>query len=190
MILGISGGKKGGNTDYLVKLALEECKKAGHKTDFLNLWAKEIKPCLDCGVCKTGDCPISDDMNSILGLMEKADGIIIGSPVYFGSVSSHISLLFERSLPARRHDFRLRNKVGGGIAVGGSKNGGQEFVLRTITNFFTLHDMVVVGDSMPTAHFGGAAQGRNTGDASKDEDGVATVKNLGKKVAEVLNLTR
>lgn len=190
MILGISGGKKGGNTDYLVNLALEECKKAGHDVDFLNLSEKEIKSCTDCGACKNGDCPIDDDMKEILPMMEKADGLIIGSPVYFGIVSSHLSLMFERTLPSRRHNFKLRNKVGGPIAVGASQNGGQEFVLRSISNFFTLHDMIAVGDSAPTAHFGGAGVAKNPGDAAKDEDGIKTSRNLGKKVAEVVSLMR
>jgi len=190
MILGISGGKKDGNTDYLVKLALDECKTAGHDVGFLNVSEKEIKSCKDCGACKKDDCVIEDDMREILLKLENADGIIIGSPVYFGNVSSHISLMFERSLPARRHDFSLKNKVGGGIAVGGSKNGGQEFVLRTITNFFTLHEMVAVGDSAPTAHFGGAGMGKNPGDAANDEEGIKTCRNLGKKVAEVVSLIK
>jgi multimeric flavodoxin WrbA len=190
MILGISGGKQNGNTDSLVKTALEECKKSGFETEFLNLSKKDIKPCTDCDVCKKGDCPIGDDMGGILRLLAKADGIILGSPTYFGNVSSRVSLMFERSLPLRRQGFKLRNKVGGAIAVGGSRNGGQEFVVRAIQNWFTLHGMIVVADDAPTAHFGGIAVGRKTGDAARDETGLETVRNLGKRVAEVVSLKK
>lgn len=186
LVLGVSGGKGNGNVDILVKAALEECRKAGLQTEFLNISKKKILSCTDCGVCKSADCPLKDDMSGILKLMEKADGMIIGSPTYFANVSSHISLMMERSLPVRRQGFKLRDKVGGAIAVGGSRNGGQEFVVNVIRNWFSLHGMIVVGDDAPTAHFGGIGVGRNLGDTAKDEIGLETARNLGKHIAEVL----
>jgi len=185
-ILGISGGKENGNTDILVKATLEECKKAGLKTEFLNISRKKILSCTDCDVCKEKDCPLPDDMGSILKALENADGLIVGSPTYFANVSSHISLMMERSLPLRRQGFKLRNKVGGAVAVGGSRNGGQEFVINTIQNWFTLHGMLVIGDGAPTAHFGGIGTGRSSGDAAKDDIGLETARNLGKHMAEVI----
>lgn len=186
MILGISGGTEGGNADILVKAALDECKKAGRETTFVNISKKKILSCTDCGACRSADCPLKDDMSELLRLLTEADGIIIGSPTYFANVSSHISLMMERTLPIRRQGFKLRNKVGGAIAVGGSRNGGQESVIRTIQNFFTVHGMVVVGDDVPTAHFGGIGIGRTLGDASKDDTGLETARNLGKHLVEVV----
>ncbi len=185
MILGISGGQEGGNTDILVKAALEECKKAGLETRLVNISKKKILSCIDCGVCKDKDCPLKDDMPELLKILIGADGIIVGSPTYFANVSSHVSLMMERSLPLRRQGYKLRNKVGGAIAVGGSRNGGQEFVVKTIQNWFTLHGMIVVGDDAPTAHFGGIGVGRSLGDTAKDEIGLETARNLGKHIAEI-----
>jgi len=186
MILGISGGKEGGNTDALVKIALEECEKAGLEIKFVNVFNKNLKSCNDCGVCRECDCPIKDDMQGILDLLAKADGIIIGSPTYFANVSSRISKIMERSVSLRRQGFQLKDKIGGAIAVGGSRNGGQEFVTRTILNWFTLHGAIAIADGPPTAHFGGIGQGRKTGDAKNDEWGVKTSKNLGTHMAEVV----
>jgi multimeric flavodoxin WrbA len=187
MILGISGGSESGNADILVKASLEECKKAGLETKFINISKRKILSCTDCGACRSAPCPLKDDMQGILDSMAGADAMIIGSPTYFANVSSHISLMMERSLPLRRQGFKLRNKVGGAIAVGGSRNGGQESVIRTLQNWFTLHGMIVVGDDAPTAHFGGIGVGRGPGDAAKDDVGLETARNLGKHVAEIVS---
>jgi multimeric flavodoxin WrbA len=187
MILGISAGKDGGNTDIMVRAALEECKKAGLETKFLNIWSKEIRPCMDCGKCKTQDhCWQKDAMEEIQPLLEEADGFLIGSPTYFGGISGRLSMLFDRTLPLRRNGFKLRNKVGGALAVGGSRNGGQEFVVRSIQNWVTLHGGIVIADDAPTAHFGGIGMGRKSGDVAEDEPGMSTSKNLGKHLAEVV----
>jgi len=186
MILGISAGKAGGNTEILVRAALDECKSAGLETEFLSLWGKKIGSCVDCGKCKSQPmCWQDDSMKEIHPLLEKADAIIIGSPTYFANVSSRLALVFERTLPLRRNGFKLKNKMGGAIAVGGSRNGGQEFVVNIIRNWFSLHGMIVVGDDAPTAHFGGIGTGRTSGDASKDEVGLETARNLGKHIAEL-----
>jgi multimeric flavodoxin WrbA len=121
-------------------------------------------------------------------LMVKADGIIIGSPTYFANVSSRISKVMERSVALRRQGFKLKDKIGGGIAVGGSRNGGQEFVVKTIQNWFTLHGAIVVGDDVPTAHFGGIGWGMKKGDIASDEPGQTTARNLGKHVSEVVKM--
>ena len=191
MILGISGGKRGGNTEFAVKAALEECKKAGLETDFINLNNLDINHCIDCGKCRAMDvnCWQEDDMPEVIEKLEAANGIIIGSPVYFGNISSRLATLFERSLPLRRHDFRLKNKIGGAIAAGGSRNGGQELVISNIHSWMFIHDMIVVGDAKPTSHFGGMVTGRDPEEVATDETGLETVRNLGKKMAETVLLT-
>ena len=187
MILGISAGKVGGNTEILVKAALEECKAAGLEIEFITLWGKKLNPCVDCNKCKSQpSCWQDDAMKEIQPLLEKADGVLIGSPTYFANISSRLAMVFERTLPLRRNGFKLKNKVGGALAVGGSRNGGQEAVIGIIQNWFTLHGMLVVGDDAPTAHFGGIGVGRTTGDAAKDDIGLETARNLGKHLAEVV----
>ena len=190
-ILGISGSpRKDGNTDLLVKEALKVCAEKGAKTDFIGLAGKNIKFCDNCDMCAGGKnpCPKDDDVQQILDSMAQADALIIGSPTYFGSVSGQLKTLFDRTMPLRRKSFQLSGKVGGAIAVGGSRNGGQENVIRDIQNWMMIHEMIVVADKK-TAHFGGIAVGRNPGDALKDDVGVATVRNLGERVFEVVKKT-
>src|SRR5512136_3037516 len=86
-ILGIICSPRiGGNTEILVRKALESAKKEGAEIETWSIAGKEVKPCDHCGSCtKTGQCPIKDDMQSLYPKMIGADGILLGSPVYFWS---------------------------------------------------------------------------------------------------------
>ena len=84
----------------------------------------------------------------------------------------------------------MSNKVGSAIAVGASRNGGQETTIQQIHNFFLIHSMIVVGDKEPTAHYGGTGVGAGVDDCKNDEVGIETARNLGKKVAEVVKLIK
>ena len=98
-IIGIVGSSRmGGNTEILTKIALEEAQNEGVETELITLADKEIKPCDACLSCrKTGECHIKDDLPPILEKMLAADGIILATPVYFGSASPQIKALIDRS---------------------------------------------------------------------------------------------
>jgi len=184
-VIGISGSPRKGNTDVLVKEALEICKGGGLDADFISLSDFDVLYCDDCDFCRTEyGCSKEDNVKKILEKMENADAIIIGSPTYFGSVSGKLKSLFDRTLPMRRHGFKLSGKIGGAIAVGGSRNGGQEFTIQTIHHWMLIHEMLVASDKK-TAHFGGIAVARNPGDVLKDKSGMETVRNLAKNIVEI-----
>jgi len=113
-------------------------------------------------------------------MLESADGVVFGSPVYFGGVSSQMKAFMDRTRYLRRKGA-LKDKVGGAIAVGASRNGGQETTIQMIHNFFFIQEMIVVSDAK-TAHYGGTGW---SGDAKEDEYGSETARNLGLHVAEV-----
>jgi multimeric flavodoxin WrbA len=185
-VLGISGSPRKGNTDALVKKALEVCREGGLETDFISLADFNVVYCDDCNFCRTDyGCSKDDGVQEILDKMESADALIIGSPTYFGSVSGKLKSLFDRTLPMRRHGFKLSGKIGGAIAVGGSRNGGQEFVIQTIHHWMLIHGMVVVSDRK-TSHFGGISVARNPGDALADSEGMETVRNLSENIIKTL----
>jgi len=187
-VLGISGSHRGeGNTVDLVEKALSVCEEKGFEVEFVSLADKSIGFCTDCGRCRGSfECSIDDDVFPILEKMRDADALIVGSPAYFASVSGRLKTLFDRTLPLRRNAMMLSGKVGACVSVGGSRNGGQEFVVRDITNWMLLHEMIVVSDKK-TAHFGGIAVGRNPPDALQDEVGLKTVVNVSEKVCETLD---
>jgi multimeric flavodoxin WrbA len=185
-VIGIIGSpRKEGNTAYLVEKSLEAAQEAGVDVESIHLGKLEMEPCNACDICKlTGECPKDDDINDILNKLKDAHGIIIGSPVYFGNVSAQLKIMIDRSRPLRA-DFKLKDKVCGAIAVGASRNGGQETTITAIHEFLLIHDAIVVGDGSPLAHYGGTGAAGPAGDVEKDEIGIETSKNLGKRVAEL-----
>jgi multimeric flavodoxin WrbA len=92
---------------------------------------------------------------------------------------------------AYRKNWELRDKVGGAIAIGGGRNGGQEIALQLIHAVMFCQDMVVVADGKPHSRLGGSAVSGGEGGVLKDEQGMGTVKGVGRRVAEVaLKLAR
>ncbi len=185
-IIGVIGSpRNGSNTEILIRKALESAEEVGAETDLINLGSAEIEPCIACEICKsTGECAIYDDMQDITQKLGEADGLILGSPVYFGNVTSQMKIFMDRSRPLRI-DFKLKDKVAGAISVGASRNGGQETTISAMHEFLLIHDAIIVGDGAPLAHYGGTGMGGVVGDTKQDEHGIMTSINLGKRVAEL-----
>jgi multimeric flavodoxin WrbA len=113
-------------------------------------------------------------------------GIIIGSPVYFGNMSSLCKAFLERLMVFRKEGFTLSNKVAGVLAVGAARNGGQELTIQSIQTSLFCQEMIVVGESRPTAHFGpGVWSGGEFKSVTDDEVGMNATRNLGRRVAQV-----
>ena len=91
----------------------------------------------------------SDDFPSLVPKLgdPKVAGIIIGSPVYFGNMSSLCKAFLERLMMFRKDNFALSNKVAGVLAVGGARNGGQELTIRSIQTALFGQEMIIVGES-------------------------------------------
>lgn len=181
MILGVSGSpKKGGNTEYILDEALKVASERGFKTERLLCSALRVGYCDDCGDCARGKpCPIEDDMNEFYDQMENADGIIIASPVYFGTISAQIKAVFDRTILLRRQGFKLKDKAGCALTVGGSRNGGQEKAIEAIHAWMHIQGMIVVGDDK---HFGGIA----VRPAAEDRIGRTTVIGSANKLCDLL----
>jgi multimeric flavodoxin WrbA len=122
-VLGISGSpRSGGNTDILVREALDALAGEGFETDFLSLADRPVRPCVACRGCATAEglrCVQEDP--AFEGVVERfvaADGVIVGSPVYFGSATPQTMALLDRvGYVARCKENFLRRKVGAAIAV-------------------------------------------------------------------------
>jgi len=179
-VVGISGSpREEGNTDFLVKETLAAAQEVeGVQTEFISLARKDIQPCDGCNSCKQAKkCHIQDDFESIYKTMEEADGIIIGSPVYFGSATPQVKSLIDRAgyIQGRRGD-KFKGKVGGPIVV--ARRAGQNFTLAQLLFFFLVTEMIV-----PGASYWNIAFGRKKGEAAQDKEGVKTVRDFGRKVA-------
>jgi len=122
-IVGILGSeRKGGNTEVLLDVALEEAQKNGVLTDKVPLRDKSIAPCDGClGCVKTGKCVIEDDAQKIYEKMLESEGIIWATPVYFWSMSGQTKTLMDRTYALLFPKLQLTNKTGGLILVAGTR---------------------------------------------------------------------
>jgi len=115
----------------------------------------------------------------------KVKGIIIGTPVYFANMTSLCKAFLDRCMTFRKNNFSLSNKVAGVLAVGGVRNGGQEITIQSVLAALLCQEMIIVGDGRPTAHIGATVWNNGKSPVTEDEFGMATAKNLGRRVAEV-----
>ena len=185
-VLGISGSPRpGGNTDILVKLALSVLDEEGIQTEFLSLADRPIKPCTACGGCAKSDkveCVQEDP--AFEGMIERftqADGILVGSPVYFGSATPQTMALLHRvGYVARANDHLLRRKVGAAIVVG--RRAGHNFTFAQLNYFFLIGEMIVPGST-----YWNCAFGRQKGEVNNDEEGLDTIRRLAHNMAWLMN---
>jgi NAD(P)H dehydrogenase (quinone) len=106
-----------------------------------------------------------------------SDGIIAGSPVYFGSMAAELKKIFEDFISLRR---QTEGKVGAAFATSGDPSGGKETTMMTIIQAMLIYGMVIVGDPMAaTGHYGTACAG--TPNAAIEENG----RKLGQRVAQI-----
>lgn len=176
--------RKDGNTAILIKYVLNELEKEGIKTEFVQLSDLKLEGCKACYKCfenKDGRCSRKkDDMNFLIDKMAESDGIILGSPTYFGNVSSEMKALIDRAgLVGRANDDMFKQKVGAAVVV--ARRAGFIHAFNSINHFFLFSQMVVPGSS-----YWNLGVGLKKGDVEKDEEGIRTMKVLGKNMAWVL----
>lgn len=214
LILGISGSpRKGANTDICLAAAMEAAASVpGIRTETIYLRDYKIEHCLGCFACCPKNvpedfenkhvCPArwADDMKEIYPKLKECSGLILASPVYFGSVTGQMKTFMDRTEPLLRYGTKsnrngLQHKVGGGIAVGGNRNAGEEFALQTMIYYFMVQDMLPVGSGgqpTPGCYIGGGAttwpndKSVTRDGVLKDELGLMSCRNLGRNVAETV----
>ncbi len=185
-ILGLSGNQReNGNTSFAVKYAMQTAKKEGAEVKYLSVANRQINPCIGCWNCsETGKCIFNDDMNEIEDAFRWCNGLIIGSPVYLGLVSSQLKIVMERCVlrPGYNLSYTMSGKVGGGIACGYFRNGGQELTLQNISTFLVQLNIMAVNDGPGYSHSGAAI----VGEAKDDNLGLETIKNLTVNIVKLL----
>ena len=109
-IVGIVGSpREGGNTETLVRRALEAAESRGAETTLFHLGKMGVNPCKGCLVCKEkGRCVQEDDMAAIYEALHRTDGLVLGSPVYFATVSAQFKAFMDRLIALIDTDFRSR----------------------------------------------------------------------------------
>ena len=173
--------RKDGNTTILIQRVFEELEKERIETELVHLSGKKIHGCIACYKCfqnKDQRCAVKDDVaNECIEKMMKADGIILGSPVYFGDVTPEMKALIDRTAFVSLANGGLyRNKVGAAVAA--LRRSGSVHTLEGMNQFFLAGQMIIVGR--------GIGIGREQGEVKKDEEGMQAVKVLGQRMAWLL----
>lgn len=183
--IGIVGSpRRNGNTEYLMKKALSILKEEGIKTELILLAGKEIKPCDGCLRCKKEmRCVIEGDgFEAIYRKMREANGIILGSPVYFGSATPQLISLLDRAAYVSRQTKKFfSGKIGGPIVV--ARRAGHNFTFAQLLLWFFINDMIIVGSSYWNVAIAGAGGLR---DIEKDEEGIETVRHFASSMARLM----
>ena len=178
-VIGIVGSpRKNGNTELLTRHTLKAISEEGLRTELVRLAGLEIKPCTACMACQKQEvCSIEDDLLPIYMKMKKADGIILASPVYYGSATALIKALMERvGYIARLNGDPFQGKVGGPLVV--ARRAGKNFTVAQLTLWFQI-----LGFYIPGSTYWNVAIGRGKGEVQQDEEGLETAWNFGKNMA-------
>ena len=175
-VLIISGSPHAhGNTS----IAIEEMKKIfeeqGIETSVMQVGNKDIRGCIACGSCaKNGKCAFDDEVNKAAELLEKADGLVLASPVYYASANSTLTALCDRLFYSCPGDLTM--KVGASVAV--ARRGGCSATFDQLNKYFTISGMPVA-----SSQYWNSVHGRLPGDAEKDEEGLQTMRTLARNMS-------
>jgi len=188
-VVGICGSPREQATEHVLKEALKMLHDKGFETVFWTAHAKWIEPCTHCDYCLTNkECVIQDDVQELYGMLTEAKGIIFATPVYNGGVSAQTKIVMDRTRAAVAGDKSFfKGKVGMGIAVGGDRNGGQEFALMQIHTFFIINGVEPIGGGFFGANLGSTFWSKDTQDGVKaDEEGFRSLRKTVKMFAAAL----
>ena len=175
-VLLINGSpKSSGNTAFALGQMMEVFADLGIETELIHVGNKEIRGCIACGTCyKSGKCVFDDMVNEVAAKLRDADGIVLGSPVYYAAANGTLVAFLNRLFYSNSADLRM--KVGASIAV--ARRGGCSATFDELNKYFTISGMPVA-----SSHYWNMIHGAKPGEAAQDPEGIATVRNLAKNMA-------
>lgn len=185
-VLAINGSpNENGNTFFAISVVLQELEKEGIETETLTVGNKDVRGCIACGTCVSeGNCRciFDDGMNEWILKMVEADGIILGSPVYFSGVNGTMKSFLDRAFFVTAVSGRpLRHKVGAAVVAVRRSGGIPTF--EQLTRYFCFSEML-----MPASNYWNVIHGMMPGEAAGDEEGIQTMRILGQNMAWLLKL--
>ena len=175
-ILLINGSPKAnGCTATALREVMVTLQEEGMETELIQAGGRDIHGCIACGSCgKTGKCVFDDLVNETAKKFEQADGLVVGSPVYYGSPNGTILAFLDRLFYST--GFSKHMKVG--AAVVSCRRGGNTASFDVLNKYFTISGMPVVSSTYWNQVHGFSAE-----DVKKDLEGLQTMRNLARNMA-------
>lgn len=174
-VLMINGSPHNNGTTFR---ALSEVAKAlnenGIETEIVNVGNQKSHGCMACGACaKTGKCAFNDIVNELIDKLNEADGLIVGSPVYYAGPNGTLVSILDRLFYGRK---QFAFKPAAAVAV--ARRAGTTATLDALNKYFLISKMPVVSSQYWNMVFG-----TNGEQAEQDEEGLQTMRTLGQNMA-------
>ncbi|HCB11559.1 MAG TPA: flavodoxin family protein [Cyanobacteria bacterium UBA11991] len=159
-----------GNTSIAINELVKTFDKNGVETEVVNVGPKDIRGCIACYKCaETGKCVFNDLVNETAPKFEKADGLIIATPVYYACANATLVAFVQRLFFSTHFDKTM--KVGASVVV--SRRGGCSATFDELNKFFTISNMPIA-----SSQYWNSVHGRKQGEASQDAEGLQTMRTL------------
>lgn len=179
-VLIINGSPRiGGNTTIAIREMENVFKENNVEVETVQVGNKDIRGCIACGSCKTkGKCVFDDVVNELAPKFEKADGLVVASPVYFASANATLIACLDRLFYSTPFDKTM--KVGASVVC--ARRGGCSATFDELNKFFTISNMPVV-----SSQYWNSIHGREKGEAEMDEEGKQTMRVLARNMVFLMN---
>ena len=166
--------KANGNTSVALNEMVEIFNKEGVETEVIHVGNQAIRGCVACGQCsKLGHCVFNDLVNEVAPKFEAADGLVVGSPVYYASANATLVAFLTRLFFSTSFDKTM--KVGASVVV--ARRGGLSATFDELNKFFTISGMPVA-----SGQYWNSVHGRTPGEAKEDLEGLQTMRTLARNM--------
>ena len=178
-VLLINGSpKETGNTAFALEQMAEVFAAENIETETIQVGSQLIRGCQGCGACyKLGKCVIDDMVNEAAEKLAQADGMVVGSPVYYASPNGTLISFLDRLFYSNSADLRM--KVGASIVC--ARRGGTTAAMDVLNKYFTISQMPVASST-----YWNIIHGAKPGQAAEDAEGIRTMRNLAKNMAYMM----
>ncbi len=180
-VIALNGSPKPkGNTWHALHTVCDALHKEDIETEILHVGNLDIKGCISCNRCKEGYCVHSDEeLKKIIDLIYAADGIVLGSPVYYAGIAGTFKSFLDRLFYASHG--RLRLKVGASIAI--PRRSGGVTTFDQLNNYFLISEMLIA-----PSYYWNVIHGGTPGEISSDTEGMSVLNNLAQNFAWMLKM--
>ena len=181
-VIAVNGSpKQEGNTFLALRMAAAELERQGIATEVLHIGHRDIRGCMACNACrKTGRCAYADEaVDEAAQKLYEADGILLGSPVYYAGINGTMKSFLDRVFYAS--NGRMRHKVGAGVAV--VRRSGGMTAFNQLNEYFLISEMLIA-----PSFYWNVAHGGAPGEVQKDAEAASVLANLGRNMAWMLHM--
>lgn len=179
-VLLINGSPKENGCTYTALREIEKTlRQEGLETETAQIGSDPVRGCIGCrGCAKTGRCVFSDDpVNELIEKMEHADGLIIGSPVYYASANGALVSILDRMFYAAGGRFAHKP----GAAIASARRAGTTATMDELNKYFTISQMPIVSST-----YWNMVHGTHPEDVRQDLEGLQVMRNLARNMAWML----